>query len=66
MLPDDRDDRTLLENVRPGTWENPQPRGKYDLVILGAGPAGMFAAVKATTLGAKVALIERNLLGAHV
>ena len=63
MLPDDSDDRTLLENVRPGTWENPQPRGKYDLVILGAGPAGMFAAVKAATLGAKVALIERNLLG---
>jgi pyruvate/2-oxoglutarate dehydrogenase complex dihydrolipoamide dehydrogenase (E3) component len=63
MLPDGRDDRTLLENVRPGTWENPQPRGKYDLVILGAGPAGMFAAVKAATLGAKVALIERNLLG---
>ena len=62
-LSDYRDNRILLENIRPEIWKNPQPLGKYDLVILGAGPAGMFAAVKAVTLGAKVALIERNLLG---
>jgi pyruvate/2-oxoglutarate dehydrogenase complex dihydrolipoamide dehydrogenase (E3) component len=62
-LSDDRDNRILLENVRPAIWENPQPVGKYNLVILGAGPAGIFAAVRAVRLGAKVALIERNLLG---
>src|ERR1700675_2187446 len=63
MLSDDLYDRTLLGNVRPGTWENPQPARRYNLVIIGAGPAGLFAAMKAVTLGAKVALIERNLLG---
>ena len=62
-MSDDRDNRILLGNIRPEPWENPQPVGKYNLVILGAGPAGIIAAVRAVTLGAKVALIERNLLG---
>ena len=50
----------LLANVRPPDWRNPQPTGTYDLVILGAGPAGLLAARGAATLGRKVALIERN------
>src|ERR1017187_7415252 len=62
-LSDHRDNRILLGNIRPETWANPQPVGKYNLVIIGAGPAGLFAAAKAVALGAKVALIERNLLG---
>ncbi len=36
---------------------------KYNLVIIGAGPAGLVAARAAAALGAKVALIERNLIG---
>jgi pyruvate/2-oxoglutarate dehydrogenase complex dihydrolipoamide dehydrogenase (E3) component len=55
----------FLENVRPPAWRNPQPSGIYDLVILGAGPAGLLAARGAATLGRKVALIERNLLGGN-
>src|ERR1700726_3326715 len=62
-LPPDYDARMLLENVHPSTWRNPQPSGKYDLVVVGAGPAGLLAAHKAATQGAKVALIERDLLG---
>src|ERR1700726_812283 len=62
-LPPDYDARMLLENVHPSTWRNPQPSGKYDLVVVGAGPAGVLAAHKAATQGAKVALIERDLLG---
>lgn len=35
----------------------------YDLIIIGGGSAGLVAAGGAATLGAKVALIERNALG---
>jgi pyruvate/2-oxoglutarate dehydrogenase complex dihydrolipoamide dehydrogenase (E3) component len=39
------------------------PRRPYHLLIVGAGPAGLIAAQAAVHRGAKVALIERNLLG---
>ncbi len=45
------------------SWRNPDPRGPYHLLIIGAGPAGLIAARAAVRGGAKVALIERNLLG---
>lgn len=35
----------------------------YDLIVIGGGSAGLVAAGGAGTLGAKVALIEKNLLG---
>lgn len=57
------DGRTFLGNVHPPAWRNPIPTDKYDLAVLGAGPAGLVAARAATALGAKVALIERNLIG---
>jgi len=44
-------------------WRNPRPARKYNLVILGGGPAGVLTARAAAVWGAKVALIERNLLG---
>jgi pyruvate/2-oxoglutarate dehydrogenase complex dihydrolipoamide dehydrogenase (E3) component len=62
-LPDDRDDRALLANIHPPEWSNPRPASEYNLVVLGAGPAGLVAARSAAALGAKVALIERNLIG---
>jgi len=36
---------------------------KYDITIIGAGPGGYVAAIKAAQLGAKVALIEKNKVG---
>jgi pyruvate/2-oxoglutarate dehydrogenase complex dihydrolipoamide dehydrogenase (E3) component len=36
---------------------------RYDLIILGGGPAGGAAAETALALGAKVAVIERDRLG---
>ncbi len=61
--PDDRYHRALKENVHPPAWRNPNPANMYNLVIIGAGPAGLVAARAAAALGAKVALIERNLIG---
>ena len=37
--------------------------GLWNLVVIGAGPAGLAAARMAASLGARVALIERDLLG---
>jgi pyruvate/2-oxoglutarate dehydrogenase complex dihydrolipoamide dehydrogenase (E3) component len=55
--------QSLLHNVHPEPWTNPRPADKYNLVILGGGYAGILTAMEAVKAGAKVALIERNLLG---
>ena len=36
---------------------------KYDIVVIGGGPGGYVAAIKAAQLGKKVAIIEKSLLG---
>jgi len=61
--PDSRHDQKLLANVRPEQWVNPSPQGRYNLVVLGAGTAGLVCAAGAAGLGAKVALVERRFLG---
>lgn len=63
MLPEDEHNLKLLGNVRPRDWKNPEPASRYDLVVIGAGTAGLVAAAGAAGLGARVALIERNLFG---
>ena len=62
-LAQDPHERERLENVHPSGWRNPQPADRYHLVVVGAGPAGLVAAHAAAALGARVALIERDLLG---
>jgi pyruvate/2-oxoglutarate dehydrogenase complex dihydrolipoamide dehydrogenase (E3) component/uncharacterized membrane protein YdjX (TVP38/TMEM64 family) len=63
VLIDDKHDKQLVENCHPSRWTNPVPSGKYNLVIIGAGTAGLVTAAGAAALGARVALIERNLMG---
>ena len=63
VIVDDAHDQRLIENCHPPRWVNPTPAGKYNLVVIGAGTAGLVSAAGAAGLGAKVALIERNLLG---
>jgi len=63
VLANDVHDRQLIENCHPPKWINPTPSGKYNLVVVGAGTAGLVSAAGAAALGAKVALIERNLMG---
>ena len=63
MLQHDHWDETLLAEVHPTGWVNPTPAPKYDLVVIGAGTGGLVSAAGAAGIGAKVALIERHLMG---
>ncbi len=63
MLPHDEHNARLIEHVHPPTWVNPTPASRYNLVVIGAGTAGLVTAAGAAGLGAKVALIERDLMG---
>jgi pyruvate/2-oxoglutarate dehydrogenase complex dihydrolipoamide dehydrogenase (E3) component len=63
LLPDDEYDRALVENVHPRQWLNPEPAPSYNLVVIGAGTAGLVTAAGAAGLGARVALVERHLMG---
>jgi pyruvate/2-oxoglutarate dehydrogenase complex dihydrolipoamide dehydrogenase (E3) component len=63
VLPDDEHNRTLVNNVHPPAWMNPEPDGRYNIVVIGAGTAGLVTAVIAAAVGAKVALIEKHLMG---
>ena len=63
VLPDDAYNRELVANVHPADWENPRAKGRYNLVVIGGGTAGLVSAMGAAGLGARVALIERHLLG---
>src|SRR5205809_3574351 len=63
LVPADEHNRTLLHNVHPPDWRNPEPAPRYNLVVIGAGTAGLVTAAGAAGLGARVALVERYLLG---
>lgn len=63
VLPQDTYNRILLDNAHPTDWTNPRPEGRYNLVVVGGGTAGLVAAAGAAGLGAKVALVECRLLG---
>ena len=63
LEPLDGFNETLQANVHPLDWTNPMPNGRYNLVVIGAGTAGLVTAAGAAGLGAKVALIERGLMG---
>lgn len=61
--PYDVHNQQLVANVHPLDWHNPEPALRYNLVVIGAGAAGLITAAWAAGLGAKVALIERDFLG---
>lgn len=63
LKPTDEYNQTLQSNVHPLDWVNPVASGRYNLVVIGAGTAGLVTAAGAAGLGAKVALIERGLMG---
>ncbi|MBE7504889.1 MAG: FAD-dependent oxidoreductase [Planctomycetia bacterium] len=59
----DEHNRRLVANIHPTAWTNPTPAGRYNLVVVGAGTASLVTAAGAAGLGARVALIERDLMG---
>ena len=63
VKPLDAHNQRLLAHVHPPDWRNPTPKSKYDLVVIGGGTAGLVCAAGAAGLGARVALVERALLG---
>jgi len=63
VLPEDAHNAALVANVHPPDWKNPSPDGRYNLVVIGAGTAGLITSLVAASLGAKVALVERHLMG---
>ena len=52
------------EDGQRSEWTNPTPNGRYNVVVIGAGPAGLRAVAEATALGAsRVALVEKQQIG---
>ena len=63
VVPDDPHDTRLMGHTHPSDWVNPEPAKRYNLVVIGGGTAGLVTAAGAAGLGAKVALVEREMLG---
>jgi pyruvate/2-oxoglutarate dehydrogenase complex dihydrolipoamide dehydrogenase (E3) component len=65
MLPADQYNQQLINHVHPQDWQNPTPADRYDLVVIGAGTAGLVVAAGSAGLGIglKIALIEKHLMG---
>src|SRR5437870_13179816 len=63
VRPADAHNVRLVSHVHPPDWQNPTPASCYNLVVIGAGTAGLVTAAGAAGLGAKVALVEKSLLG---
>ena len=63
LVPLDAHNQTLIGNVHPADWTNPTPADRYHVVVVGAGTAGLIAASFAAGAGARVALVERHLMG---
>ena len=64
LLPDDQADRLLRQQVAPPDWVNPASAGRYNLVVLGGGPAGLVAAVPQPRRGAAMAIYSFAGFGA--
>lgn len=63
ISPQDTHNEALVANVHPSDWQNPVPSGRYNLVVIGGGTAGLITSLVASSLGARVALVERHLMG---
>lgn len=63
IAPCDEFNRQLVANVHPEDWTPPKPEPMYNLVVVGAGTAGLISAIGCAALGGKVALVERHLMG---
>lgn len=56
-------DLVTTEDPEARTAPQPQSDGEYDLLIIGSGSAAFAAAIKASELGARIAMVERDTIG---
>ena len=63
VQPWDAHNQKLAGNIHPADWRNPTPASRYNLVVIGAGTAGLVPAPGAAGLGAKIALVEKHFMG---
>ena len=52
--------RELIEDPTRLFWKSDFMSDSYDLIVIGAGPGGYVAAIRASQLGMKIAVIERE------
>ena len=53
IQPPDRHNERLVANVHPSDWRNPKPPGRYNMVVIGAGAAGLVTAAGDVCMAAK-------------
>ena len=63
IAPFDAPNRQTIAQGHPPDWQPPHPKDVYELVVIGAGPAGLMASLVAASAGHTVAMVERNLTG---
>jgi len=63
VYPEDEYNEAFQCNTHPQEWTSPKPARSYNLVVIGGGTAGLVAAAAGATLGARVALVERQFMG---
>ncbi len=63
LPPNDVYNQELLRQTHPEDWQNPTPQGRYNLVVIGGGTAGLTAAGACAAVGGRVALIEKHFTG---
>jgi dihydrolipoamide dehydrogenase len=56
-------DTALDDFAQADTKSKDNDIDSYDIVVVGGGPAGYIAAIKASKLGAKTALVEKSVVG---
>src|ERR1051326_7827914 len=63
VKPADVHNGRLVSYVHPPDWQNPTPAPRYNLVVIGAGTAGLVTAAGAAGLRGKVGLVGKHLPG---